>query len=251
VGSAWAAPLIVVGAPAAHAGISQCKIDNTGVIVLGPNELRDVDAVCAANSQLPDLNVPRIRTQYGYAFLPAYIEICNCTTQSAWYRFRETDTLSEFQIEVDGRHNDQNATTAGYRPAFKLAPITTDAGSCQRFPVTYRTSATRPFSSGSTVPTAPGTFHSISFTTTLQINPSTSASPPAANDPGWVNSGASVTVTGKVWRRIRQSATNNSDPINFNSCLPQNGGTTTRIAEVNAGPAARPSDEARSGAGAD
>lgn len=223
--------MIIIGAPAAHAGISQCTISTPGIIGLGPMGVRNVDAVCSSKSQLGDLNVPRIRTNYGYAYLPEYIEICNCETQSAWFRFRETDTLNDFQIEVEGRHNDQNAASAGYRPPFKLAPIAADTGGCQRFSVTYRTSASRPFHSGASVPVASSEFDAISFTTTLQRNPSTSSTPPAANDPGWSNVGASVTISGKVWRRIRFSSTSTSDPINFNSCDVQNGGVTTRIGE--------------------
>src|SRR5829696_2776210 len=120
-GAAWAVPVLAMGAPAAHAGISQCSV--TGSIQIGPNVYSNVDAVCQANAQSPSLGVPRIRTGYGRAFLPVYIEICNCTVDPSWYRFREVDTLGNFQIEVAGRHNDQNGSGAGYRPGFKLAPV--------------------------------------------------------------------------------------------------------------------------------
>jgi hypothetical protein len=206
-----------MGAPAAHAGISRCTV--TGSIQMGPNVFTDVDAVCQANAQSPDLNVPRIRTGYGRAYLPVYIEICNCTVDSAWYRFREVDTLDNFQIEVAGRHNDQNGAGAGYRPGFKLSPVG-ESGGCQRFPLTYRTSQSRPFSSS--LSGVPGNAVGVSMTVTLQRHPSASGSAPSQNDPGWATV-STFTVSGSVWRTVRVGASNSSDPVNFGSCARQSG----------------------------
>lgn len=198
-----------------------------GSLQIGPKLIVPVDAVCSRNSQLPNLNVERIRVNYGKAYLPAQIEICNCENDDAWYRFRETDDLSNFQIEVDGRHNDQNSPTTGYRPAFKLNQFGEEGG-CQVFKLTYRTSASRPYSdsTSSTGPVSNNQYHSISIDIVLQRFNGTSAAPPAQNAPGWVTvpNGTFNVTGGKVWRTVRNSTDNSGDPINFNRCSVQNGG---------------------------
>lgn len=214
-GTAWSAPLILTGAPAAHAGISQCTVLNS--IQINANQVTNLDAVCQGNSQSPNLNVPRIRVGYGKVWLPTVIEICNCTTDPAWYRFRETDSLSNFQIEVAGRHNDQNSTTAGYRPAFKLNPVG-QAGGCQQFPLTYRTSVPRPYYGGSGFPTNASNYDPVAIDIVLQRNPSTSATAPTT---GWVEH-QTFTVTGRVWRTT-------NDSIAFGLCTPQSPGRTATV----------------------
>lgn len=227
-GAAWSVPAVLVGAPAAHAGISQCTV--TGSLQIAQNAIVPVDAVCVGDSQSGAPNVPRIRFGYGRAFLPPYIEICNCTTDVAWYRFREVDTLDSFQIEVDGRHNDQNSSTAGYRPPFKLNPVGAEGG-CQRFQLTYRTSRSRPLYTGSGVPSS--SYHDVQITIRLQRNPSTSSTAPSQNAPGWTDvSGGVFTVTGRVWRT--------TSDVNFNSCRAQ-APSASASAEVAGDDAARTS----------
>lgn len=216
-GAAWAVPVLAMGAPAAHAGISRCTV--SGSIQMGPNVFTDVDAVCRANAQSPDLGVPRIRTGYGRAWLPVYIEICNCTVDSAWYRFREVDTLDNFQIEVAGRHNDQNGSGAGFRPAFKLSPVG-ESGGCQRFPLTYRTSQSRPYSSS--LSGIPGNAVGVTMTVTLQRNASTSGSAPSQGDPSWTTV-STFTVSGSVWRTVRAGTSGSADPVDFGSCAVRSG----------------------------
>lgn len=241
-GVAWATPLVVVGAPIAQAGISVCTV--VGSIQLAASSIVSIDAVCSANSQLSTPAVPRIRVGYGKAFLPNKIEICNCTVDTAWYRFRETDTLSNFQIEINGQHNDQNATTAGYRPPFRLDPVG-EQGGCQVFALTYRTSDTRPYFGGAGVPTAASAFDQVDITFTLQRNPSTSVTAPGQNDPGWTTIQTLSVNAGKVWRAIRTSAVNNSDPIDFDSCSVQNVGVSSIPSGARqAGPAA-PEEESQ------
>jgi len=204
-GAAWSVPLVAVGATPAFAGVSQCTV--TEGLTLGPSTIVPVDAVCRRYAESGDLGVPRIRVGYGRAYLPEYIEICNCTHDPAWYRWRETDGLSNFQIEVDGRHNDQNSSTAGYRPAFKLNPFD-QAGACQRFVLTYRTSARRPSYTGSGVPTDRDDYDSVDITFVLQRNPRTAQ--PGQNDPGWETVKTLQLDDGKVWRTTGR--------INFDNC---------------------------------
>lgn len=216
-GAAWSVPVLAVGAPAAHAGISQCHV--AGSLQIGPKTIVPVDAVCRKNSQKPDLNVPRIYTNYGKAYLPDHITICNCIYDDKWYRFRETDTLSNFQIEVDGRHNDQNSQTAGYRPPFHLQPFGAE-GACQTFKLTYRTSDPRPYSN-STSPTGPSTssqYNDVKITILLQRNDTWTdqTNPPPQNHSGWqtLPNGTFVVTGGKVWRTT-------TSYVNFDNCNSQ------------------------------
>ncbi|GAB3751890.1 hypothetical protein GCM10027599_11270 [Yimella radicis] len=209
-GAAWSAPIIVMGTPAAMAGISQCTVDD-GSLTLGPKVINNLRAVCSSQSQLPT-GATTIVENYGKVYGPAYLEICNCTTTTKWYRWRETDSLSNFQIEIDGVHNDQNSSTQGYRPAIKLQPVNSVEGACQRFNITYRTSAGRRYSTNTT--SVPGSSFRNDFTIAfvLQVNNSTSENAPTS---GWSNvPGGTFTATGlSTWRTV-------SNP-DFTSCQSQ------------------------------
>ncbi len=148
--------------------------------------------------------MPRIRNNYGLVWLPPYIEICNCTSDPAWYRFRETDTLDNFQIEVNGQHNDQNGPGAGYRDPFKLAAVG-DAGGCQRFSLTYRTSDPRPFSDVANGIPPSGSRDAVTVNLILQRHPSTAAVAPGPNDPGWALN-TDLPFNGFVWRTTTPGA---------------------------------------------
>ncbi len=137
-GAAWSLPVIALGAPAAFAGPSQCSVGES--YTLGPLVQQPIRAVCSYRSQWPVVTDDEaINLNYGTAYLPAYLQICNCQQDPGWYRWREVDTRSNFQIEVDGVHNDQNSSTAGYRPAFWLNSFGAEGG-CRQFTLTYRTS---------------------------------------------------------------------------------------------------------------
>lgn len=223
-GAAWTVPALAVGAPAAHAGVSGCEV--TGSLQIAPNSILPLDAVCVQNSQSGNIGVPRIRSNYGRVWLPRKITICSCDDISGWYRFRETDNLSNFQIEVDGRHNDQNSSTSGYRPPFYLDSFGA-AGGCKDFLLTYRTSATRPYS---TANSAPGAGDQVTINFVLQRSTQNQGDPntPPTGTGGWVQE-ATFNVTGRVWRTIRENCwygSGNCDPISFNSCSTQNGGGT-------------------------
>lgn len=139
-GTAWAVPAVVAAgaAPAFAASPDQCGV--TAGIVLAPNSRLGFRAICRTQSQ--DLRPTTIYTRYGEGDLPAKITICTCDGISGWYRWRETDTISEFQIEVDGDHVDQNSSAAGYRNPIYL-DINDPAGACREFALTYRTSVAR------------------------------------------------------------------------------------------------------------
>lgn len=139
-GAAWSVPVLAVGAPAAIAGPSTCLVDESYSV--GPNQTVNIRAICVGQSQQPT-NPTVVEQDYGTGFLPAYVEICNCQDEPAWYRWQETDDRSHFQIEVDGEHNDQNSQTAGYRTPFRLEGFGEEGG-CRQFPLTYRASASIP-----------------------------------------------------------------------------------------------------------
>lgn len=200
--SAWIAPSMMLAAPAAHAGISQCTV--SGSIQAGPIVINTMRAICTAQSQW--LHPGTLLADYGVALLPAYLEICNCQQQAAWYRWRETDTLSEFQIEVDGVHVDQNSSAAGWRSSFWL-PSFGNAGGCKRFALTYRTSVPRPTTS-------------TDVTITFELQRSTSS----ATGP-WTNV-TTISVSGSIRRTT--SAT-----VNFDSCSA--GGTQARTTSSSGG----------------
>lgn len=190
-GAAWSVPLMAVGAPAAHAGISQCEV--TGSIQVGPKEFVDVRAICEEDSQ--ELEPETIMANYGRGYLPRYLEICNCTNSDKWYRWQELDTLSSFQIEVDGVHNDQNGPGQGWRPSFQL-PAYSDTGGCKKFNLTYRTSRNRPYSSlvNSLPPSNDRDAVNISFV--LESGPSSTGP--------WTHE-TSLTITGGATWRIVQN----------------------------------------------
>lgn len=215
-GAAWSVPVMAVAAAPAYAGVSLCTV-NDGAIQIDGFTRSTLTAVCTSNSQSGDLYVPRIHNNYGYVYGPTSITICNCKTDARWFRFRETDTLSNFQIEVDGRHNDQNSSTAGYRPAFRLAPVNSDTGSCQVFPLTYRTSATRPYYNTTT---APNGADSANMLVELQVNNSTSSTPPTT---GWTTLQTFNVQNMRVWRTT-------STNVNFERC--RNQGSGSRMAQT-------------------
>ena len=138
LGAAWAVPAVALAAPAAHAGVSTCEVQ--GSIQLAPNTTLNVRAICGAQSQW--LHPGTIYENYATSSLPPYLEICNCQNENAYYRWRETDTLDDFQIEVDGVHIDQFSPAAGWRAPFYLEGFG-GAGGCKRFNLTYRTSKSR------------------------------------------------------------------------------------------------------------
>lgn len=247
-GSLWTVPTIVAAAPAASAGISLCTV-NAGINV-GPLRTSRMRAICSANSQTPG-GGPTIWCDYGYVWGPQYLEICNCTNDAAWYSWRETDEVSNFQIEVNGVQDDENGPGRGWRPPFKLNPVG-QSGGCQQFNLTYRTSATRPYNPSTTNPTT-GSWTSNTLHITLYRNPSTSASTPAYPGPNADGTGSgwsivtTVNVSGlKIWRSARNTA-NTGDPVNFSNCTPQGGCPGARVAPV--APVA-PDSEAQSSPGA-
>lgn len=203
-GAAWSVPVMAVSAPAAYAGPSQCQV--VGSVQLGPRVYVDVRAVCVSTAQSPS-NATTIRQRYGRGYLPAYLEICNCTNTTQWSRWQETDTLSNFQIEVDGVHNDQNGPGGGFRPPFQL-PRVGDQGGCKRFNLTYRTSATRPYSPSQT--SVPANAAAENITYVLQTAPSQTGP--------WTTTQTFNFTGGAVWRTVGSAG---NDPINFNSCSPQ------------------------------
>ena len=215
VGAAWAVPLVAVGAPAAMAGVSQCLV--TGSIQAAPNVPTTIRAICTSQSQW--LHPGTIKADYASGSLPSYLEICNCQNSDSWFHWRETDTVSNFQIEVDGVHVDQNSSADGWRASFFL-PGFGETGGCKRFGLTYRTSVARSVSP----PTA------ISITFELESGPSSTGP--------WTDV-ATIPVNG-TFQRIDTPA---NEDVNFNSC---SGGGTQNAAPLrlsgSAGSAAESSD---------
>ena len=132
-GAVWTAPIVgvAVAAPAYATSPGPCGV--TGGITVGPNVTTDYRAICEAQSQW--LHPGTIKAVYGNGQLPQYIDLCTCDAISGWYRWRETDTLDNFQIEVDGLHSDQNGPNQGYRPPVFLNLAS--GGACKRFALTY------------------------------------------------------------------------------------------------------------------
>jgi len=222
-GAAWSVPVIIATAPAATAGPSQCTV-NAGVNV-GPFATSRMRAICSSNSQTPTGGTT-IWCNYGYVYGPQYLEICNCTGDSAWYSWRETDDVSDFQIKVNGIQDDENGPNQGWRPPFKLAPVG-ESGGCQRFTLTYRTSDSRPYNNSTTNPTS-GAWTDNTINVTLYRHSSTSSTAPAYPGPnlnGTGNGWTIVTTTSvpglKIWRSVGSTGT--GDPVNFNNCSVQGG----------------------------
>lgn len=138
-GAAWTVPVVAVAATAPAFAASRCSV--SGGITVGPNMTTTYRAICSSQSQ--QTSPTTIKQVYGDGQLPQYIDICTCDQITGWYRWRETDTLSNFQIEVDGLHADQNGPSQGYRPAVFLNVSPDGLGACKRFALTYRTSAER------------------------------------------------------------------------------------------------------------
>jgi len=205
-GAAWTVPVIVAVAPVPAFAVSRCGV--TGGITVGPNVTTSYRAVCSSQSQ--QASPPTITTVYGTGQLPQFLQLCTCDSIKGWYRWRETDTLSNFQIEVDGVHVDQDGPNAGYRPPVYLDVNAQGLGECKTFPLTYRTSAQR-----SRTQTT-----SFQITWTLQrstagYGPGTSQATVAAG--AWTNV---QTFTRNV-SIIRTVGTDNNDQTDFNSCSAQ------------------------------
>lgn len=213
LGAAWAVPTVVVAAPPAFAGASLCQVK--GSVQVAPNSQGNLRAICTADSQVSIPAPASIYQNYGKVNLPGYLEICNCQQQAAWYRWQETDGLSNFQIEVEGVHNDQNGPGGGYRPAFYLDTFG-GVGGCQRFELTYRTSVAR-----STTPI------NVSITFKLQTS--------ATGTGGWTNV-QTLTVSGTIWRTTTAT-------VNFSSC------TNQSARQAQAAPAAGVQSVAPAGSG--
>lgn len=195
-GAAWSAPAIALAVAApAHAASGQpepCQVDPG--ITLAPNSSRNFRAICTTQSQ--NLNPTTIFQNYGTGMLPASLRICNCVDTQQWYRWRETDTLSNFQIEVDGAHVDQNSAAAGYRAAFQL-PAFGSVGGCREFRLSYRTSLSRPLTD-------------TSFTITLVLQRGPSQTGPWTQIQSFTR-----TVT------VKRNAGPGPQNVNFNSCAVQ------------------------------
>lgn len=223
VGAAWSAPLVVAAAPPAFAGTSLCQVQ--GSVQVGPNTSGTMRAVCVSQSQ--QASPPSIYDNYGTVNLPAYLEICNCQQEGAYYRWQEQDDLSNFQIEVDGVHDDQYGPNQGSRPPFYLAPFG-GVGGCEQYSLTYRTSAPRPT-----------TDTSVSITFKLQTRPGTSGP--------WTDL-QTLTVSGTIRRTT-------SAYVNFNDCSPQGGaarsGNTTSKSAATPAPSGQASPEGKEAAPAE
>jgi hypothetical protein len=210
-GALWTTPVVVAAAPPAQAGLSLCTV--RGSVQVGPNVTTTVRAICTSQSQW--LNPGTIYANYATGQLPAYLQICNCQNADAWYRWRETDDLSLFQIEVDGVHIDQNSSAAGWRSSFFL-PGFGSTGGCKQFALTYRTATDRPT-----------TQTPVSITFTLETGPS-------ATGP-WTQV-ATQTVSGWIARNPGTGPQN----VNFGQCAP---------GSMTAGRMMAPAEEPASGSG--
>lgn len=204
-GASWTVPVIAAAAPVPAFAASRCGV--TGGITVGPNVTTSYRAVCSSQAQ--QANPSTIKTVYGTGQLPQYLQLCTCDSIKGWYRWRETDTLSSFQIEVDGVHVDQNGVNAGYRPPVYLDVNASGTGECKTFALTYRTSAERPKST-------------TNFSITWTLQRSTSGYGPVTS-PGTVAAGAWVDV--QTFTRnvsiIRTVGTSSNDQTDFGSCSAQ------------------------------
>jgi hypothetical protein len=207
-GAAWSVPVLMVGAPAAHAGISQCLVNES--LTIAPNRTLSVRAICTAQSQ--SLTPTTINGNYATGNLPPFIEVCNCQNDDAWYVWQETDTLSSFQIEVDGVHIDQNSPNQGWREPFFLRGFG-QTGGCRRFNLTYRTSVSR----STTAVNVDITF------TFRRWSGSITDTPPGINSPQWqVVPPTPLTRRGTV-------AANPGETADFSVCsAPSTSGARTR-----------------------
>jgi hypothetical protein len=202
-GVAWSAPLAAISVAAPAYAASQCGV--LGGITIGPNVTTSYRAICEAQSQW--VNPGTIKAVYGTGQLPQYLDICTCDGLSGWYRWRETDTLSNFQIEVDGLHSDQNGPNQGYRPAIFL-DLNSPTGACKRFALTYRTSAERSKTNAT----------NFSITWTLQRSTSGTQNGP------WTQ----VETFTRSVSIIRTTGTDGDDQTNFGQCT--GGGSQARSA---------------------
>lgn len=195
-GIAWTTPVIAASTTAPAFAASRCAV--AGGITVGPNVTTSYRAICSSQSQ--QTNPTTIKQVYGTGQLPQYIDICTCDQITGWYRWRETDTLSNFQIEVDGLHADQNGPSQGYRPAVFLDINDPVLGACRRFALTYRTSAER----------------SRTQTTNFSITWTLERSLGGQNGP-WQE----VDQFTRSVSIIRTTGTSSDDETNFNQCSSQ------------------------------
>jgi hypothetical protein len=205
-GVAWSVPVVAVVAPVPVFAASRCGV--TGGITVGPNQTTSYRAICASQSQ--QTNPATIKAVYGNGQLPQYLQLCTCDSIKGWYRWRETDTLSNFQIEVDGVHVDQFGPNAGYRPPVYLDVNAQGLGECRNFVLTYRTSAERSRTQTS------------NFQITWVLQRSTSGFAPGTSQ-AVVAAGAWTDV--QTFTRnvsiIRTVGTDKNDQTDFNSCTAQ------------------------------
>jgi hypothetical protein len=201
-GAVWTAPIVAVASAAPAYATSPVTCGVTGGITVGPNVTTNYRAICTAQSQW--LHPGTIKAIYGNGQLPQYIDLCTCDAISGWYRWRETDTLDNFQIEVDGVHVDQNGPNQGYRPAVFL-DLTAPGGACKRFALTYRTSVER----------SKTNTQNFSITWTLQRSTGNSSGP-------WQD----VQTFTRAVSIIRTVGTTNDDQTDFNVC--SGGGSQNR-----------------------
>ncbi|PKH37908.1 hypothetical protein SAMN05192575_101981 [Nocardioides alpinus] len=195
-GAAWAVPVISVAATVPAFAASRCSVN--GGITVGPNTTTGYRAICSSQAQ--QSTPTTIKQVYGNGELPQYIDICTCDQITGWYRWRETDTLSGFQIEVDGLHVDQFGANQGYRPAVFLDVNPDGTGGCKRFALSYRTSTER------------SRTNRQNFSITWTLERST-----GGQDGPWVQ----VDQFTRQVSIIRTTGTNNNDGTDFNQCSTQ------------------------------
>lgn len=195
-GAAWTVPVISVAAAVPAFAASRCSVN--GGITVGPNVTTNYRAICSSQAQ--QTTPTTIKQVYGNGELPQYIDICTCDQITGWYRWRETDTLSSFQIEVDGLHVDQNGPNQGYRPAVFLDVSPDGTGGCKRFALSYRTSAERSRS----------TRRNFSITWTLERSTGGQTGP-------WVQ----VDQFSRQVSIIRTTGTDSNDGTDFGQCSAQ------------------------------
>lgn len=204
-GAAWAVPVVAVGASAAHAGPSQCLVNE--LIRIQPQSEWTLQPVPAGYYQTTgnENSFVSLDAEYGWAYAPSWLEICNCQVGAQCMRWQETDTRFNYQILVDGVQV-SDVSGDGWRPPV-LLPAFGDEGACYRVNLSYRT--TRQCVTGGWS----GMLHyatsqndsnadSVSITFRLLLRPySGSGDCPTR---GWDLNGPydfTVTVCTKAWRR--------------------------------------------------
>lgn len=181
-GAAWSVPLLVVGAPAAQAAVSPCAV---ATVTTADVTFADLRATCRSRSQ--DRLAPTIYAGYGRVSLPPSVQVCACPG-TRWYRWAgATTTVADFQVEIAGEY--LSAARDQYGAPFQLTGAGTSV--CRTFALTYRTSASRPYSTFQNAVPVFGNRTEIPLTLTLQ-------QAPAQTGP-WTTS-ATDTASGFAWR---------------------------------------------------